>query len=88
MKRFYRFALQLYPADFRTRFAAEMLAAFDEAADTRGAFVQELAGLLAGISSEWIAKFSTDRSTRGRALPDLRMMRPPGVAREQWFGKA
>jgi hypothetical protein len=39
-----------------------------------------------GAGREWLAKLTTDRSVRGRYLPDLRMMRPVGVSRELWFG--
>jgi hypothetical protein len=48
----------------------------------------EFIGLLNGIAGEWIAKLTTDSSVRGRCLPDLRMMRPPGVPRELWFAAA
>jgi hypothetical protein len=87
MKRLYHLALRLYPVDYRTRFAAEMSAAFDAAIEARGALClhAELAGLAAGIAKEWFAKLTSDRSARGRELPDLRMMRPPGVARSEWF---
>ena len=85
MKRAYAAVLKLYPYDFRAAFAAEMLAAFSAVdADRRGA---ELAGLLTGAAAEWIAKFSSDRWVRARALPDLRMMRPAGMPRELWFGR-
>jgi hypothetical protein len=73
----------LYPYDFRAAFAAEMLAAFASvSAERRGA---ELAGLLVGAAAEWIAKLASDRAVRARTLPDLRMMRPAGIARELWF---
>lgn len=85
MKRAYRALLGLYPYDFRAAFATEMLAAFAHVApQRRGA---ELAGLLTGAAVEWIAKLTCDRSARGRALPDIRMMRPAGVPRELWFGR-
>jgi hypothetical protein len=45
----------------------------------------ELLSLIKGAVSEWIAKLTTDKSVRGRALPDLVMMRPPGVTREVHF---
>jgi len=31
-----------------------------------------------------VAKLTSDRTIRGRRLPDCRMMRPPGVTRQQW----
>lgn len=83
----YGILLRLYPHDFRARFAAEMLITFERAAEERG-LVAELIGLIIGAGREWIAKLTTDRSVRGRCLPDLRMMRPPGVPREVWFAHA
>jgi hypothetical protein len=86
--------LRLYPTDFRTRFAAEMLSTFEEAATERSKqgmlcsihFASaELLGLLMGAAAEWMAKLSTDGAVRGRCLPDLRMMRPPGVTKKLWF---
>ena len=91
--RVYAAALSLYPADYRARFAAEMLTAFQQAADDRcadGAWATlrfvwiETASLALGIGLEWIAKATSDRSRRGRYLPDCRRMRPPGVTRQQW----
>jgi hypothetical protein len=94
-KRAYTALLRLYPRDYRTKFAAEMLAAFEEGAAEQRArgraagvpfALVELISLLLGAGAEWGAKFISDRSTRGRCLPDWRMMRPPGVTREEWFG--
>lgn len=71
-----------------------MLHAFEQAAEERRrqsalAFIRflaaEFSGLSFGAGAEWIDKLTTDRSVRGRHLPDLRMMRPPGVPREVWF---
>jgi hypothetical protein len=77
--------LRLYPYDFRAAFAAEMWAAFARVgAARRGA---ELIGLLSGAAAEWVAKLTSDKSLRGRTLPDLRMMRPAGMPRELWFGR-
>lgn len=96
-KRLYTALLHLYPHDYRARFAAEMLAAFGEGAEERrargraasaGFGLVELTSLLLGAGAEWWAKLTCDRSTRGRCLPDCRMMRPPGVTREEWFGNA
>jgi hypothetical protein len=94
MHRAYQILLKLYPADYRASFAAGMLDAFEKAAEDgrrrgRAAFVcfalAELTGLLTGAAADWIAKLTTDRSVRGRCLPDLRMVRPAGVSRESWF---
>lgn len=97
MRRAYQTLLKLYPVDYRASFSAAMLDAFGNAAEDgrhqgRAACVRlalaELTGLLKGAAAEWIAKFTTDRSVRGRCLPDLRMMRPAGVSRESWFRRA
>jgi hypothetical protein len=94
MKKAYTFLLRLYPRDYRTMFAREMRTAFEITANKRRAggrtaflcfVVAELLGLAKGAVSEWIAKLSTDKTIRGRALPDLMMMRPPGVTREVHF---
>jgi hypothetical protein len=85
MSRVYRALLQLYPYDFRAAFEAEMLAAFD-ASPPRGGR-RELLDLAAAAACEWLAKWRTDPITRGRSLPDLRMMRPPGITRAEWFGR-
>jgi hypothetical protein len=93
LARVYEVVLRLYPEDYRARFAAEMLVAFEQAADDQsrdGACASlrfawtELTSLTFGIGREWIAKITSDPSTRGRYLPDCRRMRPPGVTREQW----
>ena len=84
MRRAYHALLRLYPADYRAMFAAEMARTFDQIADDR-LTLAELFGLLSGAASEWIAKWTTDPSVRGRSLPDVRMMRPPGVPKELWF---
>ena len=90
----YRILLRLYPHDYRARFAIEMSSAFALAAEERrrksgavclGFLVGELMDLVIGAGREWVAKTTTDRSLRGRSLPDVRMMRPPGVTRELWF---
>jgi hypothetical protein len=92
--RAYRTLLRLYPNDFRAMFAPEMQNAFDRAAEERRLqcrpvfirfLLSEFIDLLIGAGAEWIAKLTTDNSARGRCLPDLRMMRPPGVPRELWF---
>ena len=75
--------LRLYPRDYRAMFGREMRYAFEMAADERRA--AELMGLLAGAVREWVAKATTDKAVRGRALPDLMMMRPAGVTREVHF---
>ena len=75
-------------------FAREMRNAFDITAEEfrasgRAVLLRfgaaELLGLIRGAVSEWIAKLTTDRCVRGRALPDLVIMRPPGVTREVHF---
>src|SRR5262249_2788761 len=97
LRQAYDILLRLYPRDYRISFTAEMVTTFAEAAEDRRGHgrvifvrfaVAELIGLLIGAGAEWLAKFTSDSSTRGRCLPDLRVMRPPGVSREQWFGAA
>src|SRR5947209_5021188 len=85
MLRAYRLLLRLYPRDYRIWFAAEMLKAFEQSvahrkgrAGTAFAMV-ELMSLLRGAASEWAAKLTTNPNVRGRSLPDVMLMRPPGV---------
>jgi hypothetical protein len=86
LKRAYRILLHLYPADYRAMFAAEMARAFDRLVEQRhDRRAVELLGVIAGAAREWIAKWTTDPSVRGRSLPDLRMMRPPNVSKELWY---
>lgn len=95
--RAYRTLVRLYPSDYRALFAMEMQTAFERAVEEhrlsgRPVLIRfllgEFIGLLSGVLGEWIAKLTTDRSVRGRCVPDLRMMRPPGVLREVWFAGA
>ena len=90
MKRAYVIPLRLYPRDYRAMFAQEMFRAFEIAATDASTFfvLKELLGLFKGALSEWVAKLTTDKTIRGRVLPDLVMMRPPGVAREVHFAGA
>src|SRR5215471_4479797 len=88
-QRTYDILLQLYPQDYRDLFASEMLTAFGQAVkeqQRQGFLLREFIDLFVGAGAEWIAKLTTDSATRGRCLPDLRMLRPPGVPREIWFG--
>ena len=90
----YRTLLGLYPNDYRAAFATEMISVFEQAAEerrreSRPAFIRfvlrEFIDVLIGAGLEWIDKLITNNSVRGRSIPDLRMMRPPGVRRELWF---
>jgi len=74
-------AIRLYPYDFRAAFSAEMTAILQR----REPESRELFALLLNAIREWFAKFTTDKYQRARALPDLRMMRPPGISQEAWF---
>jgi hypothetical protein len=87
MRRLYRLILHAYPYDYRLWFAQEMLAAFEQAL-SEGHGLREVAGTAARCPIEWFAKIRTDPATRGRALPDVRMMRPVGVTRQVWFGRS
>ncbi len=93
-KQLYMAHLHFYPSDYRARFGGEMLAAFEEGTAEQRArgrsvgarfVLVELMSLLVGAATEWGTKIVCDRTTRGRCLPDWRMMRPPGVTREEWF---
>jgi len=97
MTRAYRALLRLFPQDYQTFFGAEMIATFDRASEERRALnrfgyirfaAAELAGLAMSAPLEWIAKMTTSESVRGRAVPDLRRMRPAGMPRELWFSQA
>jgi len=94
MKRPYEILLRLYPRDYRARFGSEMSNAFEEAASDRRQLggsvyarfvIAELVGLMIGAGIEWIVKLTTDASVRGRSLPDLLLMRPPGVSWEAHY---
>lgn len=97
MKRAYAILLRLYPRDYRARFSAEMLSAFEEGFQDRrrrgwGVYTRfataELLGLATGAGIEWIAKLTTAASVRGRSLPDRLLMRPPGVSWDAHYGAA
>lgn len=97
MKRVYQAILRLYPYDYRASFTSEMTAAFDQTALDRraqglSAYLRfcfaELTNLAFATSQEWMAKLTTAKMIRARTLPDLRMMRPPGVSREEHFARA
>jgi hypothetical protein len=79
----YRLLVRLYPCDYRVWFAGEMLAALGQ--EFR---FSEAVSLLAGAAVEWWDKWTTDAAVRARSVPDLRMMRPPGVPRETYFAAA
>lgn len=96
-QRVFAVLLYLYPNDYSALFAGEMITAFQQGCNEhrsqgRASFVRfviaELAGLIIRMAAEWIAKLTTDTSTRGRALPDFRKMRPAGVPYELWFAAA
>jgi hypothetical protein len=93
-KSLYRALLTLYPWDYATMFSKDMKINFDEAHEEyrvrgRWQFVcfaaNEVFGLVWGVGKEWLAKLTTQESVRGRSLPDLRKMRPVGIAYEVWF---
>ncbi len=95
--RMYAAFLHLYPADYEATFAAEISGTFAAAAGearargwaARSRFIlSEFGHLLIGAGMEWIAKWTTSSSLRGRSVQDLRKMRPVGVPRELWFARA
>jgi hypothetical protein len=90
----YRALVTLYPWDYATVFSEDMKITFDQACEEyrirgRWQFVcfaaTEVFSLLCGVGKEWLAKLTTEESVRGRSLPDLRKMRPVGIAYEVWF---
>jgi hypothetical protein len=94
LSRTYGALLRLYPVDYQLSFAAEMRLAFEEAAaEPRGRArsvlarfaLAEFRALVASVLAEWIAKWTSDRSIRGRCLPDPRTMRPPGVSKPEHY---
>jgi hypothetical protein len=70
------------------RFAAEMRATFHEALMERRVAapftIAECGSVVLNAGREWLCKLTTEASTRGRRLPDCRMMRPAGVTRREW----
>ena len=93
-KSVYRLLLRLYPWDYATAFSEDMRTAFEEACgeqERRGRWnfvrfvASEFSSLLWEAGKEWLAKLTTEESVRGRSLPDLRKMRPVGIAYEVWF---
>ena len=97
MKCVYQALLGLYPYDYQASFTAEMMTAFEDSGlDRRAqgftAYLRfccvELTSLALAALREWIVKWTTPKMIRARSLPDLRMMRPPGVARETYFAGA
>ena len=86
--RAYRTLLRLYPEDYTGMFAEEMVRAFERIVNEQCGprfLLRELMGLTIGAAGEWAAKLTTDKSLRGRTLPDVRMMRPVGVPQAVWF---
>ena|ERR1051326_1774162 len=90
----YRTLLRLYPDDYWDGFAGEMVGAFDQAAEERRGqglleyahfLLEEFGGLIRGAAADRLAKLTTQRTARWRVLPDLRLMRPPEITREEWF---
>jgi hypothetical protein len=84
MKRVWKMLLQLYPLAHRQKFAAEIEAVFDQAAEERrargwrsfaGFGIAELAGLLTGAGTAWT-------TTSSHAEP-LNAEVPNGVTRTQ-----
>jgi hypothetical protein len=89
MRPAYRAILRLYPAEHQATFGPEMIETFEEAAAERGkqgkaAFVRfavwELAGLVRGLWSEWMAKWSDPGGyVTAQCLPESESNLPPEV---------
>ncbi len=95
MRQAYWLFLQLYPRDYKVRFASEMSRAFESSADDAKRdgpnvylrfMLAEFTSLVCGAAIEWTAKLTTSPMIRGRGLPDWQVMRPAGVSQEAWFG--
>jgi len=91
LARLHRATLSLYPADYRARYAREAQTTFAEALSDRCGtrnrltwMLREIVGVGRGALVEWLSKYTTDPMTRGKRLPDCRMMRPVGVRRDEW----
>jgi len=99
MTRIYRTLLGLYPREYRTLFAKEMLSAFEDACAEyrrRGLceFVRfgaaELVGLVVEAEAQWVAKtkhvvFHSRNSGDCCCVPDIAKARPPWVARDTHY---
>jgi hypothetical protein len=90
----YKAVLRLYPVDFRARFEHEMVAVFEcRLSERRGqgwpalssVVCRELLSAACGAAAEWAAKLTSRCASRSRCLPDIRMMRPPGVGKADWY---
>jgi hypothetical protein len=90
----YAWLLRLYPADYRRFFGAAMLDVFERrgreqraTAFTRYAafLAREVAAIAAGAAREWLAKLTSPPLFRARHLRDLRLMRPPGASKRDWY---
>jgi hypothetical protein len=83
--------LRLYPSDYRRFFGRAMIDVFERGAQERsaagsGAFLaRELAAVVRGAACEWLAKLTTPSLFRARYLRDLRLMRPPGAGKREWY---
>ncbi len=89
----YAGGLRLLPRDYRTRFAAQMLSTFEASwhacrpgrINATVFVAAEWRSLMAAIALEWIEKWHANPARRGSLMPDVQLMRPPGVRREDWF---
>ena len=94
MRRAYKILIRLYLVDIRVLYGQEMVSTFEAGLNERRrhgrvASVRflfgELIWLLCDAAEEWVVKLSSHPSFRGRCLPDLRLVRPPGVGKKEWF---
>ena len=90
----YLFLLNLYPRDYKLRFAPEMAQAFETLKVDRQRkgqlqvvcfVIVELFTLLMSAAAEWKAKMTSSPSVRWRCLPDLMVMRPSGISTACWY---
>lgn len=87
--------LRLYPASVRDMYGTEMAASFAFGLDARrrsrarriGYAIREVVLLLCDAAAERAASLYSHRSFHGRQRPDLGVVRPPNMGKQEWFGK-
>ena len=95
MTRIYRRLIRLYPDDIRFAYGAELDAEFRRGladSGSRGRFrrtafvVRAVARLLVEAAFERVHTLYSHRSFHGRGRPDLGLVRPPNMSKQEWFG--
>ena len=93
--RLYSLLLRLYPSDVRYAYGREMRDAFAVTiarARRRGAIpcastaARELIALAIDVVAQRASTIYSHRSFHSRRPPDLSMVRPPNMSKDEWFG--